>query len=584
MPVHAQQIVLAAWALLAGVLLGLGLLERRLFGPRLTTGSELWTSFWIGWAVLLVGLELWHSFLPIDDRARVFFTLVGAAGWIVAGTGPWRVIGRLLTRYFIAIAAALGAAYWLSNQALAGPRFGDTGMYLVPTMHWYESFAIVPGLANLFVPLGNNITYFLYGALLDGGPFAKHVYPLINTLLALALLARGLFAGLRLVASRHSTVGDLFYALALVPLLDIIFSLYLTSPMPDTAVFLYGLVLAGELVELLASRTPSRARLLRLVFLSAAALTVKLSIAGLAVATPAVALLWWIWRTRPPVMEAAATTAFCALVALIPIGPWIARNIVLSGYPLYPAMIFPLPVDWIARVDATAWIQRPMELAPLWTIFRDTAWWKLRLTSLGWDGTDVMRPLVMLGVGLALVAVARPVEWWRRRQRGAPAIGEPGVERNSFEPANVPPIILLAPLAAFVFTFLNTPMPRYQGATLWMFGIDLVILAIAAIGGTAGRLVRVLCVLAVVAVSAQPAERREQAWLALKDFEGTSPPRLHEETLPSGLVVRVPENQVCWYAPLPCTPEPHPGLYLRRPGDLAGGFAIDPSVPAPPTH
>src|SRR5205085_5946611 len=139
-------------------------------------------------------------------------------------------------------------------------------------------------------------------------PFRQHAYPLISTLLALALIARGLFAALRLVASRHSTVGDLFYTLAMVPLFDIVCSLYLTSPMPDTAVFLFGLVLAGELVELLAKPAPPRSQLFRLVFLSGVALTIKLSIAGLAVATPAVALVWWIWRTRPSIDDAVVTT------------------------------------------------------------------------------------------------------------------------------------------------------------------------------------------------------------------------------------------------------------------------------------
>src|SRR5205085_6097041 len=161
-------------------------------------------------------------------------------------------------------------------------------------------------------------------------------------------------------------------------------------------------------------------QLFRLVFLSGVALTIKLSIAGLAVATPAVALVWWIWRTRPSIDDAVVTTVLCGLVGLVPTAPWIARNIVLSGYPLYPAMIYPLPVDWIARVDATAWIQKPMELAPLWTIFRDWQWWQLRLTSLGWDGADVMRPLVLLSIGIVAVVFARPVQWWRGLPRVVP--------------------------------------------------------------------------------------------------------------------------------------------------------------------
>jgi len=564
--VHAQQLVLAAWALLAVVLTGLGLGERRLFGPPLRRGSDLWTAFWMGWALLLVGLQLWHFAVPINDAARWFFGIAGIAGWIAAGAAPWRVIGGVVRRHFAALVAVAGAVWWMSNQAMAGPRFGDTGMYLVPTMHWYEEFPVVPGLANLHVPLGNNITYFLYGALLDGGPFTQRVYPLINTLLALPLVARGLVASFRLVFARGGAgVGDLFYSLALVPVFDIVFSLYLTSPMPDTAVFLFGLVLAGELAVFLSARAPSVAALLRLVFLSAAGLTVKLSIAGLAVATPAMALAWWLWRTRPGLAGATRATALALGVALVPTVPWVVRNLVLSGFPFYPAMVYGLPVDWIARVDATAWIQRPMAMAPLSTIFREHVWWQKRLASLGWDEADVMRPLAMLAVGVALWIVVRPIQWWRGRRTG------------------VPLVVVLVPLAAFVFSFLNTPMPRYQGSTMWMFGIDFVLVALATVTierGIVARIVRVLVVVAVVVVCVQPPKRREEAWLPIKDFEGTSPPRIHTETLPSGLVVNVPENQVCWYGPLPCTPEPHPGLRLRTPGHLAGGFAIDPAEAA----
>jgi hypothetical protein len=52
----------------------------------------------------------------------------------------------------------------------------------------------------------------------------------------------------------------------------------------------------------------------------------------------------------------------------------------------------------------------------------------------------------------------------------------------------------------------------------------------------------------------------------------------------SGLVVNVPARtydpppgmpNACWRAPIPCTPNPAPNLRLRRPGDLASGFAVD---------
>src|SRR5206468_10062582 len=97
-----------------------------------------------------------------------------------------------------------------------------------------------------------------------------------------------------------------------------------------------------------------------------------------------------------------------------------------------------------------------------------------------------------------------------------------------------------------------------------------------------GLALRLLPALLALAAAALPVWRGEELLLHYNEFEPASGPRIHSEQLASGLVVNVPENQVCWAAPLPCTPEPHPGLYLRVPGDLASGFAIDPSVPAPP--
>jgi len=52
-----------------------------------------------------------------------------------------------------------------------------------------------------------------------------------------------------------------------------------------------------------------------------------------------------------------------------------------------------------------------------------------------------------------------------------------------------------------------------------------------------------------------------------------------------GLALYVPKTGTkCWDSPLPSTPYPRPDLRLRRPGDLASGFVIDPSLAAPLTQ
>lgn len=565
---EAQQLVLGAWALAAATLLGLGLLERRLFGPPLTGGRDLWLSFWMGFALLLAGLQAWHLFLPVDTLARSVVVATGLLGWLVSGLAPWRVLGRALGRNLVGLLALVATTWWLSNRALAGPTFGDTGLYLVPAVHWVESFAIVPGLANLYVPLGHNNTYFLYAAFMDAGPFAGRFFHIVNSLLVLALLARGLMACGSLLRRRpdqepdQGRAGDMFYALALVSTVELAFTLYLGSPMPDTAVFLFGLVLAGQLVELASTHEPARSALLRLVFLCGAGVTVKLSLAATALTVAATATLLWLWRRAGSFAEVLGTAALVLLAGLATNALWLVRSVIMSGLPFYPAQILPFPVDWICRVDATAWVQKPMAMAPLHTIFTDPAWWNVRLDSLGWYDTSVLRVLGVMAVAFVVFVLARSLHLWRGRK------------------ALVPLAVLAVPVASFFFAFLTTPMPRYQGATLWIFAIDFVVLSLAwsGQGGSqaASRAASRLLVVAL-AVTGTTLEfvRADEAVLPLRDFQGTSRPIVEQEKLASGLVVGLPLNQVCWWAPLPCSPEIHPGLKLRDPDDLGAGFRID---------
>ena len=66
-------------------------------------------------------------------------------------------------------------------------------------------------------------------------------------------------------------------------------------------------------------------------------------------------------------------------------------------------------------------------------------------------------------------------------------------------------------------------------------------------------------------------------------FEPMPRPGLVEMRLETGLVVQFPgQSQCCWDGPLPCTPDPSPGLRLRRDGDLGSGFVLDPAVSRTP--
>lgn len=56
----AMAAVVAYWIVLFALFSGVGLLVRRGFGLTSIHAEHLLLAFWMGWAVTLLGLHLWH--------------------------------------------------------------------------------------------------------------------------------------------------------------------------------------------------------------------------------------------------------------------------------------------------------------------------------------------------------------------------------------------------------------------------------------------------------------------------------------------------------------------------------------------
>ncbi|MBI3783669.1 MAG: hypothetical protein HY270_09720 [Deltaproteobacteria bacterium] len=404
----------------------------------------------------------------------------------------------------------------------------------------------------------------------DSAPFIGRSYHVTNSVLVWGLTARCLLGCERLLLRRGAArAADLFYALMLPALCNQAVSVFFTSPSPDLCVGLFGIILAGELIVFLelAPGDESHFLLRAIAWIGAAAITVKLSIGGLAIAIVPVAFLCWWWRERQGLPAAGSMLVQLALIVAFGVVPWIGSNLITSGCPLYPSKWGALPVDWTTKLDAVGWIQRPMML-DVRELFRDPTWFRGALISLGWSDSAV---LDSLAVGIFALVVGVPLRlwrWWRGKSAG------------------LSPVILVPTLVSFVFCFLNAPMPRYQGTTIWVLPVQLVLLGMGETIRGGRWWLRAGAVAFVVWATAMPFWRGKEVWSEVKQFEIVGRTPVEEVRLASGLVVTVPKGTpTCLDASLPCTPEPHPGLRLRRADDLASGFTIDLSVAdeTPPT-
>jgi hypothetical protein len=243
----AQALVLGTWAAIALVLVGLGSLVRRAGGATARDANDLLVSFWLGWAVLVLALQIWHLFHPIDGAARATCIAAGLLGLVLGGAEPWSRVLPGIPRNLPALLAAAALAIWLSNHALAGARYGDVAAYFVPTVRWLVEQRIVPGLANLHAHYALNQSYFGYVAALEFGPFAGRSFHLANGLVVLALGLRVVLAAWRLLRlGRAIDPQDAFYALLAPGIFALVVSIWFTSPSPDVGVFALGSVASGE--------------------------------------------------------------------------------------------------------------------------------------------------------------------------------------------------------------------------------------------------------------------------------------------------------------------------------------------------
>ena len=337
------------WGWMAAVSLGLGLGLLR--GVKATSGQlpELLTTspelLSISGLAVLSWLVAWGSFfLPISLAMQLGLSAL-AAGSLVAFRADLGAVLRQYGRGWRAAgAAAVGLAAAASAlvlvQAAQPPIFPDAALYHAQFIQWLHRYPVVPGLGNLHGRLAFNshlhlLTAFFSPAAPPGrGPaFQQTVnsfYLLLLTLYHVRRAGQVLRAGARPWLAGYYLGSLLLVLLVLRP--------WISSPLPDSTVAALGLLLLGVLLE--KPRLP-RSGLVWLTVLTATAVTFKASAAAF--------LLWPLaWALRQPARQWPQTLNLLAGVGLVVMLPWLGRNVVLSGYLVYPLAggVGPLVREW----------------------------------------------------------------------------------------------------------------------------------------------------------------------------------------------------------------------------------------------
>lgn len=460
-----------------------------------------------------------------------------------------------------------GPLIWLLCAALAlfvlakttePPQNYDTGLYHAQAIRWIETCRVVPGLGNLADRLAFNSAWFLPSALFSFSFLGLRSFHVLGGFIF--LLANLVFLGKasRLLKGEFALSSTIY--LVLIYLSRRLFGLELSSPgtdMPAALLTWTVFLLALEKIEAgAAARFDLRSTLIFLI--STFAVTLKLSVAP-------VLLLPLFFLLRELLAHQTGTLPAALSVSTLVVAPWLARNIILSGYLVYPfAAIDLFNVDWkipavyvIRQANAiTAWARLPQQDTQVVLQLPFTRW-----VPAWWRAQQAFSRQMLVGIGLgscvwlvlSLASMLRPGKISAAVRRYA--------------------ILYLAGWAGIIFWFASAPDIRFSygflAILLCLLAAPLIQLLLVRLGRFAVPLMTAAILVLLFYQAYGVYQMRSQVrWLLPADYP-SAPVALR--TLSQFDTNMPTTGNQCWYAALPCTPTHNPEVRMRS-ASLQEGF------------
>jgi hypothetical protein len=544
-----------------------------------TSRSDI-TLLWLGWAFTLVILQLSHFLCPLTASIVVPIFIIGivfSAPQIVNAFRRFPQKRSPVMRTATIVIIMLAAAGWIASRSMMPPTNVDSGGYHFNAIRWINAFPIVPGLGNLHGRLAFNQSFFPYAAALNFYPLFEHGRSLANSFLLLLMIvsfAQFLWPVLnrpaRLAESHPFQYASVLFALPILVCLTLN-SDGLASPTPDLASTLLQLIMFVILVQGVAEwregegRQDYRATVLAI--LAATAITIKLS--NLAFSAVIVSIcLACAWRMSGSRMRSLLRILVPTSVVLL---VWSVRGFILSGYPLYPATIGHMSVDWAVPIAEVV-----EEANAVYGYARQpNAQWREALGGWGWFGPwssrmsrdigSVVYPLVLTGFFCIIAVISRWLSF--SKKRGGLAY---------FDCVILTPVVI-----GLLFWFFTAPDLRFAHALFWCLSLSSAVLFLYSVQPLLKQrwFVVVMCAVFIIANlhfmrNAVKMRHSIQA-VSSSGWHSIMIAPLIQKKTSSGLVVFTPkQGGSCWDSPLPCTPYFNPNLRLRIPGKLASGFTV----------
>lgn len=359
--------------------------------------SALRRSVWWGFAIATV-LVLATSLVTALGKLVAVLPLIGAA--IVSAVFafspfmrlPWG-LRRVRASEWLVFVALIAAVIYLALAALGPVTNYDSGLYHLGALRYQQEVGLVPGIANLYFPLGYGNSVIPWSAFLGATPWDANGFRLFNGLLLASLAYE---TAIRLLQRRNSPgTYLLLFALTFVWIPMVALSDYwVTSPTSDSSVLILTTVAVAYLADgVHQSRVGRRpwANFGVAVIVGWILVSMRPTMVIFALALFAIAMFMTVRhranRSRRPTHTLQTLTAATVGVGLILGVIQVFRDRMLSGWLQYPLSIFAFDVPWLAPNPTearTATLGAARDPENLWVAADSWGWipgWITRLPS-----------------------------------------------------------------------------------------------------------------------------------------------------------------------------------------------------------
>lgn len=336
---------LLAWSVIGFVAVSIGQLAARVFQKISgdTTDYNVFDFFFAGLGIIAGLAGIWSLWLPVDEYALLFVLLLAIGNWSLRRKSFKRLVAGPFGKVTLVVAILIGAGILL--HSVSYPMFYDAHLYHTQNIIWNSTFPVVPGLANLHERLGFNSNATVLGALFSFEFVVGQILYPINGIVLFIL-------GIWIVHLSMSTRSN--WRVAPLILFALIFEEYGYTISSATSDLIANALSLFILLRLASDERDARHSMFIYTVLPLFCVTLKLS-------TFPVVLVALLSLPRGTVSARLKGVILAAAVAALIVGPWLVRNAIMTGHPVFPIPGFDLfNFDWEVPqstvVEARNWI------------------------------------------------------------------------------------------------------------------------------------------------------------------------------------------------------------------------------------